>query len=180
MTAAACGSVAGYAAHRRRSEATCQPCRDAKASYGRERDQRTGACAEKGCDRVVRARNWCGTHLSRVDRHGRPDLPGPPVADRFWRSVTLGPVPPFAPDLGECWPWTRAISSKGYGKFSPQRGQHFLAHRWSYEALIVAIPDDLQLDHLCRVKTCVNPWHLEPVTRAENLRREHEARRAAA
>ncbi|MGI9502698.1 MAG: HNH endonuclease [Geminicoccaceae bacterium] len=45
------------------------------------------------------------------------------------------------------------------------------AHRVSYEALVSAIPEGLELDHLCRVRCCVNPIHLEPVTtRTNNLR----------
>jgi hypothetical protein len=40
-----------------------------------------------------------------------------------------------------------------------------------YEALTGSIPADLQLDHLCRVRNCVNPAHLEPVTPRENVRR---------
>ena len=45
------------------------------------------------------------------------------------------------------------------------------AHRFAYEMLVGPIPEGLDLDHLCRVRHCVNPNHLEPVTRSENLRR---------
>jgi hypothetical protein len=50
------------------------------------------------------------------------------------------------------------------------------AHRLVYRALRGPIPDGLTLDHLCRVPACVNPWHLEPVTAAENSRRDRIAR----
>jgi hypothetical protein len=46
-----------------------------------------------------------------------------------------------------------------------------MAHRWSYEYHVGPIPDGLQLDHLCRVRRCVNPWHLEPVTNRVNSQR---------
>ncbi|MFJ7176424.1 HNH endonuclease [Streptomyces massasporeus] len=43
------------------------------------------------------------------------------------------------------------------------------AHRVVYEYFIVDIPEGLDLDHLCRVRRCVNPWHVEPVTRQVNI-----------
>lgn len=46
-----------------------------------------------------------------------------------------------------------------------------MAHRAVYEALVGPIPPELELDHLCRNPACVNPAHLEPVTRKENVRR---------
>jgi hypothetical protein len=45
------------------------------------------------------------------------------------------------------------------------------AHRWSYEHFVGPIPEGLHIDHLCRVRRCVNPDHLEPVTPKENYLR---------
>lgn len=71
---------------------------------------------------------------------------------------------------GDCWIWTASLNSFGYGKFWD--GVRIIgSHRWSYEFLRTEIPEGLDLDHLCRTKACVNPWHLEPVTRGENTRR---------
>jgi len=45
------------------------------------------------------------------------------------------------------------------------------AHALAYEVLVGPRPDGKDLDHLCRTRSCVNPAHLEPVSRAENCRR---------
>lgn len=72
-----------------------------------------------------------------------------------------------------CWLWTLSRTSAGYGQAHDprQRRRRSLAHRLSYELFVGPIPEGLQLDHLCRVRHCVNPSHLEPVTQAENMRR---------
>lgn len=84
--------------------------------------------------------------------------------DRFWRHVDAS---------GECWLWKGYVAPNGYGRFyavvSPKKRQS--AHRWLYEFVYGALPTNVQLDHLCRVRSCVNLDHLEPVTAAENIRR---------
>jgi hypothetical protein len=78
-----------------------------------------------------------------------------------------------------CWLWLGASDKQGYGKVR-REGKTLLAHRMSFQLTHGEIPDDLQLDHLCRVTSCVNPEHLEPVSQAENFRRGEsgEANRA--
>lgn len=80
---------------------------------------------------------------------------------RFWNKVSW--------NGDNCWLWTGAIDTRGYGTY--WKPKHARAHRVSYEALIGPIPAGLDLDHLCRVRSCVNPHHLEPVTRKENMDR---------
>ena len=72
------------------------------------------------------------------------------------------------PDTG-CWVWVAAIRG-GYGGF--RVGEKLVsAHRYAYERWVGLIPEGLELDHLCRNPLCVNPFHLEPVTHCENVRR---------
>lgn len=69
-----------------------------------------------------------------------------------------------------CWTWGGWHSPEGYG-FMRSQGRDQPAHRVVYEFLREPIPDGLILDHLCRNRGCVNPWHLESVTTAVNIRR---------
>lgn len=69
-----------------------------------------------------------------------------------------------------CWLWLGATSSRhGYGYFSGPNSTR--AHCVSYFLHRGPIPEGFELDHLCRVRSCVNPNHLEVVTHAENMRR---------
>lgn len=76
-------------------------------------------------------------------------------------------------DLGECWIWTAAKMKSGYAKLGigGHAGGWALAHRMSYEHFVGPIPEGKEIDHLCRSKSCVNPRHLEPVTKSINSRR---------
>lgn len=69
-----------------------------------------------------------------------------------------------------CWLWTGALNRGGYGLVSFDSKRR-MAHRVAYELVKGPIPKGLVLDHLCRVRNCVNPDHLEPVTNRENVLR---------
>ena len=82
---------------------------------------------------------------------------------RFWKFVSL--------QGNGCWLWTGGIADNGYAHFSFD-GKGVLAHRWAYQYFIgEPIPDGLEPDHLCRNRSCVNPWHLEVVTHPVNCQR---------
>lgn len=85
------------------------------------------------------------------------------VEERFWSKVNKTTT-------SGCWEWTAHLH-KGYGQFGVKQGQIKYAHRVAYEWAVSPIPAGLELDHLCKNPKCVNPEHLEPVTRAENLAR---------
>ena len=79
----------------------------------------------------------------------------------FWPKVNkAGP--------GDCWIWTASKDRLGYGKFGRPS---VLAYRFSYELHRGKIPSGLELDHLCRNPSCVNPEHLEAVTHRVNMLR---------
>lgn len=77
--------------------------------------------------------------------------------------------PDFVVDDNGCWIWAKHINRKGYGQLNRDGANY--AHRWYYEAKHGPIPEGLVLDHLCRVRPCVNPDHMEPVTNEENIAR---------
>lgn len=119
-------------------------------------------CSVSDCDRHPICRGWCQKHYARWWRLGATTLTEPPTTmEKFMAKVDK---------TDDCWNWT-AGTWKGYGSFRVSEGKRRVAHRWLYEQLVGKIPDGLELDHLCRNRGCVNPEHLEPVTRSENLMR---------
>ena len=79
--------------------------------------------------------------------------------ERFWNKVNK---------TDSCWLWTAAKFQCGYGAFrSGEKVRQ--AHRVAYEELVGPVPTGLCLDHLCRVRACVNPEHLEAVSLRENV-----------
>lgn len=82
---------------------------------------------------------------------------------RFWAKVAL-------PNEQGCMLWLACKGPTGYGSFGAA-GANLRVHRVSYILAYGSIPDGLVIDHLCRVRHCVNPAHLEAVTQRENVRR---------
>lgn len=72
------------------------------------------------------------------------------------------------PETG-CWIWMGGISQKGYARASYD-GRDIYLHRWLYQQIYGDV-GELTMDHLCRVRCCINPAHLEPVTNIENVLR---------
>lgn len=81
--------------------------------------------------------------------------------ERFWAKVEKTET---------CWIWLGRKTHDGYGTVWFDGRQH-VVHRIAYEMHAGPIPDGLQIDHVCRNRSCVNPAHMEPVTQRENIRR---------
>lgn len=132
---------------------------------------RSVTCSVDGCDHHAYARTVCKAHYQRHIYSGTLDRLPPPRSradlrtdeERFWARVDK---------TGECWLWTGYLND-GYGIFwaGPRPRTPRGPHRVSYEWVKGAIPEGLQIDHLCRVRHCVNPEHLEVVTQRENILR---------
>ncbi len=75
-----------------------------------------------------------------------------------------------------CHIWTGALNESGYGIIGTARYGNFRAHRVAYEQAFGHLSDGIQLDHKCRIRACINPEHLEPVSNAENTRRGAKAK----
>lgn len=85
------------------------------------------------------------------------------LALRLFRNVILGP--------GGCWLYTKKLLPSGYAQMFVSKGEKALIHRVAYASAHGEAEAGMTIDHLCRVRHCVNPEHLEQVTQAENGRR---------
>lgn len=138
----------------------CRPHYERLMKYGqftspvREPIDRT--CAAPDCTRVRNNEAYCKTHYVRLRDTGSFE-PRPKDAT-LWESVDV---------TGFCWLWNKKLNKDGYGTCSYE-GSAWRAHRLTYTLLVGPIPKGLVIDHLCRVRHCVNPDHLEPVTHEEN------------
>lgn len=86
----------------------------------------------------------------------------------FASRVEIGPK-------NVCWPYN-GYTIKGYGKVNRRRGKikrYYNAHRWAWILLNYEPESNIEIDHLCKNKLCVNPNHLEAVSKRENLKRSN-------
>lgn len=69
-----------------------------------------------------------------------------------------------------CWLWPGSHDGKGYSRIR-LGGKRPRGHQVAYELLRGPISPDLEIDHLCRIRNCINPWHLEAVPGKTNVNR---------
>jgi len=119
----------------------------------------------------------CAVHYMRWRAHGDPSITKvggrPPIPIE---TSLLNKISP-EPNSG-CWLYLGALQRNGYARIR-FNGKTVIAHRVSYTIFKGEIPAGLELDHLCRVRCCVNPDHLEVVSRSINVSRGYDARKAA-
>lgn len=121
---------------------------------------------------------WCGcgapTHLAKWSNTEKGWVKGQPKRYAHGHNGRLSGVEYVEENRGyssPCWIWRRSVDHSGYGQITVQVGAlktTIKAHRLYYERAHGRIPDGFEMDHLCRVRSCVNPAHLEPVTDFEN------------
>jgi hypothetical protein len=126
---------------------------------------------------------WCSSRCSSAVYHARQREKNPPKygcvhCPRCGRMLGIAGhecIPSFeelfwarVDASGDCWLWTGPIDPNGYGGRIKSGGKMDSPHRWAYRLLVGPIPEDMTIDHLCRVHACVNPDHLDPVTQYEN------------
>ena len=135
-------------------------------------------CSVEECQGHLYARGVCSKHYRYLKARECLAAPAVIIRDdsaRFWSKVREGPVPAATPQLGPCWLWAGATWKRGYGRFAVRsetgRQKWHPAHRWAYEEMVSEIPAGLELDHLCRMHSCVNPYHVDPVPHIVNARR---------
>lgn len=126
-------------------------------------------CTVQGCGQPHHAKGYCSAHRHRASRHGDP-LAGDATRTRDlferlgkWLLVGDG-----------CWLWTGATDQHGYGHMATGPGVTARVHRVVYELLIGPISPGLEPDHLCRIKGCARPDHLDLVTHKVNVQRAYQ------
>lgn len=133
-------------------------------------------CRVEGCDEPSRyaIERLCNPHYQRQRVWGCPTCQPPPrpsVYQRFFSKVDFnGPPAKNNQELGRCWMWLGSKTHEGYGRFKGTDTSH--PHKWAYLRFVGEVPQGRQLDHFaCDNSSCVNPWHMRPVTARENALR---------
>lgn len=146
-------------------------------------------CELIGCNNFKHAKNLCDMHYRRKIRKGYIGQPGAlrhitrnsSLIDKFFKNIAF---------VSDCWLWQAGKTKAGYAEIQVNKITMY-GHVWSYKYFIGEIPYRFTVDHTCHNdsicingavcihRLCVNPDHLEAVTRGENVRRGFAMRRRA-
>lgn len=149
----------------------CIPCFELRKQA---REQRP--CEIDGCKNPRTQSHYCSKHHARWSRNGDPLVSlhhreSDHAHPMDWDSV-IGACVTQHSDTG-CWTWDRARNKYGYGVLT-YKGSAWYAHRVSYTIAVGEIPEDMTVDHICWVRSCVRPSHLQLLTLPENTRRQQQ------
>jgi hypothetical protein len=125
---------------------------------------RDAICKIDGCSDPTQGKGLCPKHYARLRTHGDPEI-------RWGARSVKERLTVYVDRSGDCWLWTGPIDALGYGVCVDRDGNNRKAHRVMYREAVGEIPVNLELDHLCRNRACVNPAHLEPVSHEVNCQR---------
>lgn len=92
------------------------------------------------------------------------------VLDRFFNKIEV--------DANGCWLWIAYLDRDGYGRFRDAKSKKVYAHRFSYEYFCGLIQEGMVIDHICRVRNCVNPKHLRCVSVRDNVLKNSRSKQA--
>ena len=169
MSQRTCGDCGCDISYRYGNAKFCESCSRARSKWITGQGTRSQPCTVND-DECIPGRlrqGMCERHYRRVQKTGSTASTVVPTFKRY--TVT---------DSG-CREWAGGLYPNGYGKLGSEVNGTTLAHIAFYTESNGPVPDGLELDHLCRNRACVNPDHLEPVTRAVNIQRGMDARLAA-
>lgn len=122
-------------------------------------------CGFAGCERKHYGMDLCQPHY--LQRRRGSELK--PLKIK-WHDIRSKMEHYLEPDENGCWIWQLSLTTQGYGRVQ-WKGNFYVVHRQLWLESGRIIPEGLELDHLCRVRACANPDHLEPVTHLENMLR---------
>jgi hypothetical protein len=127
-------------------------------------------CSVEDCTRSAWCKGLCSTHYKRLGRGQDLSEPVRIIGSDVKRFMS------YVDQTDDCWLWAGALKDDGYARFNVG-GQSIYVHIFSYKTFVGDYDNNLQLDHLCSVRHCVNPDHLEPVTQQINTSRAAHATR---